>query len=330
MSIPNISIVLPVFNGEQYLRESIESVLTQSYSDYEFIIWDDSSTDDSVGIIDSYKDSRIKVFKNASNKGLFKSLNLAITQTQGKLIKLWSQDDIMKPYCLETEIEFHRNHSEIGMSYCARHIIDESGKVMRFLHQPEDRTPEIVSPELAAQIMFYHGSIPTNISNVMIKKTVLEKLGMFREDLQVSGDFEMWVRISGRYPIGFIHKPLVYLRSHKGQFSRRKGIGVTFMEEDREAIHLLMNRLPPEIVAYAKIYNRWHRHVQYVHYMMHCFLTGDFKTATKTYREICQIDNPFLLIGLWILTANGRLFKKKPKYVLSKLAVNKLLKSLSQ
>jgi len=318
MAIPIISVILPVFNGEKYLRKSIKSVLSQSYTDYEFIIWNDGSADKSQDIIDSCYGSKIRVFNNITNQGLFKTINLAIKQARGEYIRLWSQDDIMKSYCLETEMEFYRSHPEIGMCYCARDVIDYSGKVV--IEAIEDRTPEVVSPELATQIMFYFGSITGNISNVMIKKLVLDEIGLFREDMRVSGDFEMWVRLSERYPIGFIREPLIYLRSHSSQFSRQKGVSIVFMEEDKKVIHSLMNRLPPEIVAYAKIYNRWHRHVQYVHYMMHCFLTGDFKTATKTYREICQMDNPFLLIGLWMLTANGRLFKKKPKYAPSKLA----------
>lgn len=306
-----ISVLLPVFNGEKFLSKSIDSILSQTYKDFELIIWDDSSKDGSAEIITSYHDSRIRVFKNITNQGLFKTLNLAISQAKGEWIRLWSQDDIMKLNCLKTEIEFHRQHPEIGMSYCARDIIDDLGKVI--MVAPEDKTPDIVSPELATQIMFYYGSIAGNISTVAIKKSVFDNIGLFREDTQAAGDFDMWVRISSKYPIGFIHKPLTLLRCHRYQFSRWRGMGLVFIIEEREVYQSLLERLPPEIEVYAKVYNRWHRHVKYLHYMMRCLLSGDFQTAAKVYKEIQEIDNIFLLIPLWFITANGRWFKK-PKF----------------
>lgn len=312
MNTAKVSVILPVFNGEKYLRESIDSVLSQSYKDFELIIWDDASTDDSAKIVANYCDLRIKLLKNTTNQGLFRTLNLAINKAQGEYIRLWSYDDIMKPHCLQTEFAFHKQHPEIGMSYCARDIIDASGKVI--LTAPDDKTPELISPGLAAQIMFYYGSIAGNISTATIKKEIFDEIGFFREDMQVSGDFDMWVRISNKYTIGFIRQSLIYLRSHIRQFSRWRGMGFVFMKEDKEIIQSLIRRLPAEIVAYAKVYNRWKRHISYVHYMIRLFLEGDFKTSGKVYREISHLDNPFLLIGLWAITANGRWFKKKPRF----------------
>ena len=312
-NIPKISVLLPVFNSEKYLHESIDSLLAQNYKDFELIIWDDGSIDNTPGVIANYRDSRIKVFRNTANQGLFKTLNLAINKAQGKYIRLWSYDDIMKPHCLQAEIEFHQRHPEIGMSYCARDAIDASGKVI--IKAPDDRTPDIISPALAAQIMFYYGSIAGNIATVMIKKAVLEDIGLFREDMQVSGDFDMWVRISAKFPLGFIRESLIYLRKHINQLSRLKGMGAVFIKEDKEVIQELMKRLPYQILNYTKVYNRWHRYIKYVHYMMRCLLSGDLKTAAKVYKEIQSMDNLFLLIGFWFISANGRWFKKRPRFV---------------
>jgi len=124
----------------------------------------------------------------------------------------------------------------------------------------------------------------------------------------------MWVRISSKYPIGFIRQPLIYLRCHANQFSRWKGMGAIFVKEDREVIEKLTKRLPLEIQVYAKVYNRWHRHIKYVQYMLRCLLCGDFKTAAKVYREIKQVDNFFLLICLWFISGGGRWFKKRPRF----------------
>lgn len=312
MRVPEVSVILPVFNGKRYLGDSIDSVLGQDYEDYELLVCDDGSSDDSVNIIRSRRDGHIKFFNNETNLGLFKTLNALIRRASGKFIRLWSQDDVMNPCCLKEEVEFFKIHPEAGFCYCARDIIDKNGNVIRKM--PEDKTPDVISPALAAQIMFYYGSIAGNISTVMMKKDALDAVGLFREDMQVASDFEMWVRISAKYPIGFIRRPLIKLRSHSEQFSRKKGAGLLFMCEEEKIIGILLKRLPPEILSYAETCNRWHRHTQHINYMARCFMTGDFGTALQVYRHVNKIDNVTLAFFLWLFTINGRIFKKGPKF----------------
>jgi glycosyltransferase involved in cell wall biosynthesis len=311
---PEISVLLPVYNGQRYLRESIDSLLAQSFQNFELIIWDDQSTDESSNIIAGYDDPRIRRFANPRNRGLFKTLNSAIEKARAPLIRLWSQDDIMKRNCLEEEVAFLARHPDVGMSYCPYDVIDEHGNLVR--QPPEDPTPEIVSPALAAQIMFYHGSITGNIANVMLKKSVLEKNGGFREDLRIAGDFEMWVRISETRTIGHLCKPMIYLRDHAEQFSRQAESYVTCMSEEHGIYEALLKRQPPSELDYARKYDRRHRYLQYVHFMIRSFLFGNFKTAIASYQAIRRFENPSRLIGWWILTADRRLFKMKSKYEL--------------
>lgn len=313
---PHISVLLPVHNGQKYLRESIESILDQSDSNFELIIWDDRSRDESSNIIGNYRDPRIKKYANPCNQGLFTTLNLAIKESSAPLIRLWSQDDVMKPDCLEEEVSFLTRHPEVGMSYCAYDVIDAEGNVLR--PAPDDSTPDIVSPTLAAQIMFYHGSITGNIANVMLKRDVIDKTGGFRNDMRIAGDFDMWVRISETFPIGFLRKPMIYLRSHAGQFSRQAASYVTCISEEHTVYGSLLKRQPPLELDYAQRYDRRHRYLQYVHFMIRNFLSGNFNTAFASYKAIRRIDNPLLLIGLWILTADQRLFKMRSKYQLNR------------
>src|SRR6476659_2315536 len=126
-----VSVVLPVYNGERYLRASIDSVLAQSLQDFELIIWDDASTDSSQEIINSYSDPRIRVFKNNSNQGLFKTLNLIIDQSTAPLIKLWSQDDVMREDCLSKLTTFLSAQNMAAMAYCAYDLFDHEGRVFK-------------------------------------------------------------------------------------------------------------------------------------------------------------------------------------------------------
>jgi glycosyltransferase involved in cell wall biosynthesis len=295
---PKISIVFPVYNGEKYLKKAITSVLEQTYKEFEFIICDDCSTDKSIDIVESYSDERIKFLKNTTNQGLFKTLNFMIQESKSEYIRLWAQDDIMKPQCLEMELQFHYQHPEVGMSYCARDLIDKAGKVI--FYAPEDETPDVVIPELANQISFYHGSMPGNIANVMLKKSVLSDVGLFREDMRVSGDFEMWVRIMEKYPLGFVRQSLIYLRSHDEQFSRRRGSCVASMRENKEIFDTLMKRLPPQLAKYANTYRSYHHHTQYIHHVIRNILSLDLQIAFESYQEISKFENIFALIPLWV------------------------------
>jgi len=312
MHKPKISVILPVFNGQAYLNESIDSVLAQEYNDFEFLICDDGSVDNTINIIESKVDKRISFFKNANNLGQFKTLNILISHSKGEYVRLWSYDDIMKPDCLKQEIEFYNKYSEMGFCYCAFDYIDSLGKLIS--KAPEDKTPEIVYPDLAAQIMVYYGSITGSISNVMIKKDVLLDLGFFREDMLVAGDFEMFVRITKKYPIGFNHKSLIYLRSHSGQITHRVGIGLIFMREQQEIYVSLFERLPGEIKQYARKYIKCWCGIYHFNYIIHSLLIGDFKTAKDTCKFILRNENIFFAFFLWLISINGRLIKQKPMF----------------
>src|SRR5262245_11144313 len=129
---PLVSIVLPVYNGSRYLHSSIRSVMDQTMRDWEFIIWDDGSSDTSAAILNDYaSDPRVRLHSHSSNKGLFETLNAAISVSRGRLIRLWSQDDIMKPDCLEAEANFNESHPDIAMSYCQYDVIDAGGVLIR-------------------------------------------------------------------------------------------------------------------------------------------------------------------------------------------------------
>src|SRR5713226_6613450 len=112
-SMPSISIVLAVYNGERYLQEALDSVRAQSFEDYELIVWDDHSSDRSREIFTKYKDERVKSFSNDRNIGLFGTLNLAIGKARGELVRLFSQDDVLKPNCLAAEMRFHQQHPDV-------------------------------------------------------------------------------------------------------------------------------------------------------------------------------------------------------------------------
>jgi hypothetical protein len=217
----------------------------------------------------------------------------------------------MKPGCLKEEAAFHEQHPEIGMSYCAWDMINEKREVIK--PYQEDKTPEILSQRLALQLMFYYGSIPGNISTVMMKRRALNDVGTFKESMRQAGDFDMWVRIAYKFPMGFINRPLIYLRRHKEQYSRAEGEGAFHVCEVNTIVRGLVENLPCEIKMISRVYNRWNRHIKHFHHMVKEISLGRFKDAAIICREIMKEDNILLVAMLWFFTGNGRFFKEKLK-----------------
>src|SRR5688572_20355380 len=126
--MPAITILLPVYNGAAYLKESIDSVLAQDYRDFELHILDDVSTDQSPTIARMTGDSRVRYSRNPERYGLFKTLNRGFEEAvQSAYVRIWAQDDRMLPGSLRSFVDFARAHPSAGMFYCDFHVIDYVG-----------------------------------------------------------------------------------------------------------------------------------------------------------------------------------------------------------
>ncbi len=291
--MPLFSVILPVYNGGKYLKEAVESVLVQDHHDFEFIVLDDCSSDGSYEYLQTISDQRFTLMRNDRNRGLFYNLNKLVEASSGELVKLWSQDDIMYPHCLSRMKEIHEKYPQVGFSYSQRDIIDENGTVST--RQVVDNTPELISTDLHALISFFTGSIAGNIANVCISKKALVKVGPFREDMKISADFDMWVRLAEHHPVGFTNEKLIQLRDHTGQLSRKESLYYYHVKEDMEVFRYLLGYVSPELRVAGKRLLRKHKYVFYYTLMTKAFLKGDFKNARKYFKELSRADNILLL-----------------------------------
>jgi glycosyltransferase involved in cell wall biosynthesis len=302
-----LSVILPVYNGARYLRDSITSVLAQNLPDFEFIIWDDGSTDESREIAKSFSDPRIVRFSNPTNLGLFPTLNRAISAARSDRIRLWAQDDVMEPACLERETAYFSGFDGWGMGYCYYHVIDDLGRVV--LRRPDVKTAKLIPPAWAAEIMFFHGSITGNIANMTLRREVVREVGGFREDYNYAADFDLIERISARYPTCCIYEPLMLLRRHDGQFSRRYRANLDAISQANEIHARLRTRLSVP-APYAKRYDAWSRGVQDANYAFRLALHGD----SSAYRLLLKQGRLRRSVLWWLLTANRRLYSMPRKY----------------
>lgn len=291
IAAPGISVILSVYNGGQYLVESVESVLQQSYKNFEFIIVDDDSTDQSHSYLQSLKDSRVKLLRNDVNKGLFANLNELIAQCNAPIIKLWSQDDIMNETCLEEMVTFHQKHPEVGLCYCDRELIDEHGELLAY--DKADDTPALLSPQLHARIAFYCGSIAGNIANTSISSKALKETGGFNEAMTISADFDMWVRLAKNFYTGHVKKKLIRLRHHSGQLSRKPQHFIRRPIEDMQVFKYLLDYVDTEVKREGLQNLKKYKFVYYYTLMAKALLRGDIRTGIAFYKELKKISNFF-------------------------------------
>lgn len=290
---PLITVILPVYNGGTYLRASVDSVLKQTEHQFEFLILDDNSNDGSKDYLESLRDSRLTLYKNDINKGLFYNLNFLIKKSNTPLLKLWAQDDIMYDHCLSSFIAFHKIHPNIGFSYSGRTVIDENGDIIPI--KKNDNTPTVISSELHARISFYTGSIAGNIANVCINKNALDDTGLFNESMKISADFDMWVRLAEKRETGFIKDDLIFLRDHKNQLSRNEDYYLFHVKEDIKVFRYLSGYVSPAVCREGRKLLRDNKFVFYYTLMIKTILKGKLKTGYLYYRELAAADNFILL-----------------------------------
>ncbi|GAA3956347.1 glycosyltransferase family 2 protein [Pedobacter ginsengiterrae] len=305
-----ISVILPVYNGSRYLKESIYSVLQQDLNNFEFIVCDDCSTDDSLAIIKkiSYENpGKIIILENEVNKGLFGTLNILIEKSSTNLIHLWSQDDIMKPDCLTNCKLFHNRYPFISMSYHGVEYIDNDSKQIKDIKN--DGTPEIISSHLYANISIRWGCIPGNISNVTLNRFFLKKTGIFNDKMIVSGDFDLWTRLASISSIGKNNSTLIYLRIHQEQLSRSFKSIYLRVKEDIPIHSQIITMLSENDQIKALRWWNWKTQVSYYNDYIFLKRKGLPLEAKKLHNLLQQNFNLYSLFIKWLIIRILRLIK---------------------
>lgn len=204
-----VSVVIPAFNSEKYIAECIDSVLLQTYQNFEIIIIDDGSTDNTVDIVSGYKNDLIKLF-HQKNSGSAAARNHGVKQAAGIWIAFIDADDIWLPDKLQKQLEHCSNqdwsHSDLffhGDTY-PRHT----------------KATKLTSKHsgFILKNLLVENSIGT--SSVVIKKDVFQKLGGFNTDLRALQDWDLWLRVATKHQICYVDEPLVYYRIHSSSVSR--------------------------------------------------------------------------------------------------------------
>lgn len=208
---PSISVILPVFNGAFYLNEAISSILQQSYQDFELIIINDGSTDDSGSIIEKYltHDRRIRYFEKKVNSGLIDSLNFGISHAKGEYIARMDADDISLSNRLAFQKKFLDDHQQMGVIGSNVHFINSSGKrISNFIN---NRTLPKTAQQISWTMCFTNCLIhPT----VMFRRELIEREGGYSLSSLHAEDYDLWTRLLKVTHFYNLPQKLLLLRKH--------------------------------------------------------------------------------------------------------------------
>ena len=210
---PRVSVVMAVRNGVPYLEQAVDSILAQTFTDFEFVIIDDGSTDSTPEVLQRYQaaDRRVRVY-HQENMGLTPSLNRGCARARGAYLARMDSDDIAFRQRLEQQVEFLDRHLEVALVGSSVMRIDELGREIKRSTCPTSHA-EIVRT-LAEYNCFTH---PT----VMLRKDMLAVVGGYREAYRQAQDYDLWLRLAERYKLANLADPLLYYRVSVGQVSVR-------------------------------------------------------------------------------------------------------------
>ncbi|MCR9078969.1 MAG: glycosyltransferase [Hyphomonadaceae bacterium] len=197
MSTPTVSVVMPVYNTEKYVQSAVESILAQTFADFELLIIDDSGTDDSIELCRRYDDPRIRIISQ-SNRGLAGARNTGIRNARGQYIGLLDSDDLWEIDKLEQHIAHLRRSPDVGVSYAASRMIDDDGRFLRTVQRP--RLRNVKPRDIFLRNPVGNGSAPIVRKAVFNDISFLngdrEELDYFDESFRQSEDIECWCRIA--------------------------------------------------------------------------------------------------------------------------------------
>jgi len=211
---PLVTVLMPVYNGEPYLRSALESILSQTFSDFEFLIIDDGSTDGSAAIVESYTDPRIRHERNGANLGLIKTLNNGLDLARGRYVARMDCDDISLPSRLARQVAFMENHPEIAVCGASFRKFGAANKTVLCKTDPES-----IRCGLLFDAMVGHPA-------AVMRRDILDRFSLrYDPEYQNAEDYHLWTQVAGHASLANLGEALLLYRVHPCQVTHRMAEG---------------------------------------------------------------------------------------------------------
>lgn len=213
MDRPVVSVIVPTYNRAHLLPRSLQSVLRQTFAHFELIVVDDGSSDDTRDVVQRMDDPRIRYIRLPENRGVAAARNQGIRAYKGDFIAFLDSDDEWLPDKMRSQVELFRSRPDtVGLVYTGVETVD--GRGGRRLHIPSLRGT--IRHELLLQNVIHGGG-----SNVMLRRSVVEAVGEFDEEMAAIEDYDYWVRVAWRFDVDFVPEPLLRYHDPIGSENRK-------------------------------------------------------------------------------------------------------------
>lgn len=222
-----VSVCIPTYRGAAHLASTIDSVLTQTFTDFELIIVDDNSPDDTAGIVARYADPRIRYLRNASNLGLQGNWNRCLEEASGKYLKLLPQDDTLKPDCLAQQVAIleEDRQARVAIVFCARDIVGPDNRVLMRRGLPGGEQGPISGPALVRRCVRHGTSLLGEPGAVLFRNALAQHVGRFDKAYRYVFDLDYWFRALAVCDAYYLPQPLASFRVWSGSESVAIGRG---------------------------------------------------------------------------------------------------------
>jgi glycosyltransferase involved in cell wall biosynthesis len=206
----SVSVIIPSYNHERFVGECIQSVLDQTFQDFEIIITDDASTDQAVSIIEQFEDPRIRLFKHSTNQGVSVTANNCILHASGKYIAWISTDDAWYPEKLEIQVQYLDKHPEIGAVFGKVDWIDESGVLITDNNFPYRNVFEVENKTRFQWLRyFFQTGNCLSLPSSLVRRECFVEAGMFDPTYARIPDLDLWIRVCLKYNIAILDQKLI-------------------------------------------------------------------------------------------------------------------------
>ncbi len=284
---PLVSIIIPTYNRGNLISKAIDSILTQTYKNYEIIIVNDGSTDNTKEVIGKYDEDKIKYYQHAQNKGAAAAINTGIKNSNGDFISFQGSDDIWLPKKLEKEMNiFKKSNEKVGIVYSGYWYFRNHKKI----YIP---SPKIKIKEGDIHFELLKGNFVSGLS--LIRKICFEQVGLFDENLPNMEDWEFYIRISKHFNFKFVDEPLA----------------IAYCTLDSESINYIKNLKSSELIL-QKHFESFNKNkellaINYANLGLYAFICGEEKKCRKYLKKSFQYDLiNFKCLFVYVLSFLGK------------------------
>ena len=246
--MPRVSIILNIRNGAAFLREALDSVLAQSFADWELIAWDDRSTDDSARIVADYHDERIRYLLSPVETPLGKARDLAIRQARGEWLAFLDQDDVWLPRKLERQIAL--SAADVGLIYGRTVLFDSRRGDLRDYDYAHEFSP---LPEGDIFEQLFRDACFIAMSSAMLRRSPVEEVGGIPESIQVVPDYYLYVAVARRWQARAVQEVVCRYRIHPGSMSASRKHRLRLHSEPLWIVNQWAAQLDPALAAYRRM-----------------------------------------------------------------------------